>query len=163
MSGVKHTPGPVVPIDGQSFSSEQDWINRASRVLTAHQSYNNTEHGEAQGWRGPHFTALCFDQAGNRMRCGGDFKRATKEGTYPVWWVWPDQIVDAITAQSDILHALTEASTTIAMLRRNVVTEIEKHDGLFRWEGVPEALQARIVQCDAALARARGEQDGGGE
>ena len=96
MSGVKHTP-VLVPIDGQSFSSEQDWINRASRVLTAHPAYHNAEHGETKGWRGPHFTALCFDQAGNRMRNGGDFMRATKEETYPVWWIWPDQIVPVLT------------------------------------------------------------------
>ncbi|WP_341020959.1 hypothetical protein [Brevundimonas diminuta] len=101
MSGVKHTPGPLVPIDGQSFASEQDWINRASRVLTAHQSYNNTEHGDDHGWRGRHFTALCFDQAGNRMRCGGDFMRATKEATYPVWWIWPDQIVSIARARGE--------------------------------------------------------------
>ena len=83
---------PFVAVEGQSFSSEQDWINRATRVLTSHPAYNNTEHGEAKGWRGPHFTTMCFDQAGNRVRNGGDFKRATTAGTYPVWWIWPDQI-----------------------------------------------------------------------
>lgn len=88
----------VVPIEGQSFSSEQDWINRATRCLTSHPEYRNTEHDGGNGWRGPHFTALCFDQAGNRMRNGGDFQRATREGTYPVWWIWPDQIVNAIAA-----------------------------------------------------------------
>lgn len=87
---------PFVPIAGQSFCSEEDWINRATRALTSHPEYLNTEHGERRGWRGHHFTALCFDQAGNRMRNGGDFMRATKEGTYPVWWIWPDQIVSAL-------------------------------------------------------------------
>ena len=96
-AGGAHTP--LVPIDGQSFSSEQDWIHRASRVLTRHAEYNNTEHGKTKGWRGPHFTALCFDQAGRRMRNGGDFMRATKEATYPVWWIWPDQIVSALATQ----------------------------------------------------------------
>ena len=59
-----------------------------------------------------------------------------------------------IAAAPDLLEALEQARTTIAMLRRNVVTEIERHDGLFRWEGVPEVLQFRIDQCDAAIARA---------
>jgi len=85
-----------VPIEGQSFINEQDWINRATRCLTLHPEYLNTEHGKVKGWRGPHFTALCFDQAGRRMRNGGDFMRATKEGTYPVWWIWPDQVAEAI-------------------------------------------------------------------
>lgn len=96
MGAQPHAAGRVVPVEGQSFSCEQDWINRATRTLTGHEAYNNTEHGERPGWRGPHFTALCFDQAGNRMRNGGDFKRATAEGTYPVWWVWPDQIVGLV-------------------------------------------------------------------
>lgn len=90
-----------IPVEGQSFSSQQDWVNRATRALTGHPSYLNTEHGETKGWRGPHFTALCFDQAGNRMRNGGDFMRATEEGTYPVWWIWPDQIEPLLRAQSE--------------------------------------------------------------
>ena len=85
-----------VPIPGQSFSCEQDWINRATRMLTGHPQYNNTEHGEKKGWRGHHFTAMCFDQLGRRVRQGGDFKRATEENAYPVWWIWPDQIADAL-------------------------------------------------------------------
>lgn len=91
--------GTFVPVDGQSFSSEQDWINRASRVLTRHPDYNNTEHGDEKGWRGPHFTALCFDQSGSRMRNGADFMRATAEATYPVWWIWPDQIAAILRAK----------------------------------------------------------------
>ena len=99
-------PTPCVPVDGQSFSCQQDWVNRASRALTSHPQYHNTEHGEATGWRGAHFTALCFDQAGNRMRNGGDFMRAEAEQSYPVWWVWPDQI-------NDLLRAAEKATTAI--------------------------------------------------
>lgn len=87
---------PFVPFDGQSFSSEQDWINRASRVLTAHPEYNNTQHAKQKGWNGHHFTALCFDQMGRRCLSGADFMLATEEETYPIWWVWPDQIADAM-------------------------------------------------------------------
>lgn len=89
---------PFIAVPGQSFGCEQEWINRATRALTSHPDYLNTEHSEVKGWRGPHFTALCFDQAGNRMRNGGDFMRATREKTYPVWWVWPDQINDLLRA-----------------------------------------------------------------
>jgi len=84
---------PIIPIPGQSFSCEQDWINRASRVLTCHPQYRNTEHdGPATGWRGPHFTTMCFDQKGRRCRNGGDFQRAKDDNAYPIWWIWPDQI-----------------------------------------------------------------------
>lgn len=88
---------PFVPIPGQSFSCQQDWVNRASRVLTAHPEYRNTEHnGPEKGWRGSHFTALCFDQLGRRCRCGADFRIAEEDDAYPIWWIWPDQIVNAI-------------------------------------------------------------------
>lgn len=108
MSDGKHTAErPFVAVEGQSFSCHQDWVNRATRRLTSHPSFNNTEHGETKGWRGEHFTALCFDQAGRRMRNGGDFMRATKEGTYPVWWIWPDQIVALLAATPDLLATLT--------------------------------------------------------
>ena len=82
-----------VAVSGQSFATKQDWINRASSVLTFHPDYNDTAHrGPEKGWRGYHFTALCFDQKGRRTRNGGDFQRAEDDGAYPVWWVWPDQI-----------------------------------------------------------------------
>ena len=86
-----------IPIEGQSFSNQQDWINRAAKKLTDHPKYHNTEHqGPAKGWRGEHFTTMCFDQKGRRCRNGADFQRAEDEGTYPIWWVWPDQIAGLI-------------------------------------------------------------------
>lgn len=85
-----------VPIKGQSFSSHQDWVNRANRVLTWHPKYRNTEHGEGKGWRGEHFTALCFDQKGRRCRNGGDMRRSDEDNAFPVWWVWPDQVAELI-------------------------------------------------------------------
>jgi len=85
-----------IAVEGQSFSSYQDWINRASRALTSHPEYNNTAHLHVTGWRGYDFTAMCFDQMGRQCRNGGDFQRAQNEGAFPVWWVWPDQIVGLI-------------------------------------------------------------------
>lgn len=82
-----------IAVPGQSFATHGEWVVRASRVLTSHPDYNNTENsGPERGWRGPHFTALCFDQKGRRVRNGGDFSRADEDGAFPVWWVWPDQI-----------------------------------------------------------------------
>lgn len=45
---------------------------------------------------GHHFTAMCFDSLGRRIRNGGDFQRAEDEGAFPVWWVWPDQIPELV-------------------------------------------------------------------
>lgn len=86
-----------VPIASQCFVSHREWVSSARYQLTAHPKYHNTEHeGPATGWRGEHFTALCFDQKGRRCRNGGDFKRAEEEGAFPVWWVWPDQIAELL-------------------------------------------------------------------
>lgn len=59
----------------QCFTSEQEWINKASSWLKRHPSYSEF------------FRAICFDATGKICRNGGDFSRAT----YPVYWVWPDQ------------------------------------------------------------------------
>ena len=87
-----------VAIAGQSFYSHQDWVNRASKVLTCHPMYRNTEHPKKVGWQGSHFTALCFDQKGRRCKSGEDMRIAHEEGAFPVWWVWPDQIAALIMA-----------------------------------------------------------------
>lgn len=87
-------------VKGQSFASHEDWINRASQVLTSHPDYHNTEFdGPKRGWRGSHFTTMCFDQRGRRVRTGKDFKAAKDDGAFPVWWIWPDQIADLIMGE----------------------------------------------------------------
>lgn len=84
------------PYERQQFTSHQQWVNKASSWLTRHPQYNNTEHGEIKGWRGNHFTAMCFDSLGRRVTNGGDFRRAEEEGAFPVWWIWPDQIPELV-------------------------------------------------------------------
>ena len=102
-----------VPVEGQSFSSREDWVRRGRSRLTSHPDYHNTEHeGPAKGWRGAHFTALCFDQKGRRVRNGGDFQRAEDDGAFPVYWVWPDQI-DALL-RADEAQAMVAAELEAA-------------------------------------------------
>jgi hypothetical protein len=76
----------------QSFDNFEQWVAKATSWLTRHPLYRNTEHGESKGYRGRHFTAICFDTAGRICRNGGDMMRARDEGCFPVRWVWPDQI-----------------------------------------------------------------------
>lgn len=122
---------PFVAVDGQSFRCQQDWINRAPHVLTRHPQYHNTEHdGPAKGWRGAHFTTMCFDQLGRRVRNGGDFQRAEDDATYPVWWIWPDQIAELLMTKSvaDATHeqAIAEAERRGAeRMRERAVREME--------------------------------------
>ena len=88
------------PFPDQCFHSHPQWVNKASSWLTNHGQYNNTEHGETKGWRGHHFTAMVFDSFGRRCRNGADMKRADDENAFPIWWIWPDQIVDLVQSQA---------------------------------------------------------------
>lgn len=60
----------------QSFTSYQQWVNKASSWLTNHPNYHEK-----------FFKAICFDSEGMICLTGGDMKKAV----YPVYWVWPDQ------------------------------------------------------------------------
>ena len=86
---------PFIPVSGQYFLNFDDWVNSAASRLTEHCEYLNTEHG-GEGYRGAHFTALCFDQRGRHCRTGRDFMRARSDDTFPIWWVWPDQLLDLL-------------------------------------------------------------------
>lgn len=85
-----------IPIKGQSFGSHQEWVDYATRRLTSHPKFNDTQHGSIKGYRGKHFTAMCFDQKGRQCTSGGDFARSDKERMFPVWYIWPDQIPELI-------------------------------------------------------------------
>jgi hypothetical protein len=88
---------PFVAVELQYFRDYHQWVCKASSWLTQHDEYRNTEHdGPAKGWRGHHFTAMCFDQKGRRCRNGADMARARDDDAFPVWWVWPDQIADLL-------------------------------------------------------------------
>jgi hypothetical protein len=77
-------------IADQKFDTWDHWVILASRVLTAHPRYREGEEwSEPNPWR-----ALCFDTKGRACRSGVDFRRARDEGTFPVRWVWPDQMVE---------------------------------------------------------------------
>lgn len=85
----------------QRFDSFEQWVAKASIRLTRHPHYLNTEHPthvDTTGWRGPHFTAICFDTAGRICRNGGDMMRARDEGCFPVRWIWPDQVPELVRA-----------------------------------------------------------------
>lgn len=75
-------------LERQRFDSHREWVNFASRVLTAHPRYN-----EGADWSEPNpFKAICFDAQGRHCQDGGDFRRADEEDAFPVRWLWPDQI-----------------------------------------------------------------------
>lgn len=111
---------PFIAIEGQSFSSRQDWISRAKYRLTSHPDYFNAEHdGDGKkGWRGNHFTAMCFDQRGRRCKIGADFARATRDNAYPIWWVWPDQIATLIMYREEFQRDAPQSADIAELERR---------------------------------------------
>lgn len=75
----------------QMFASFNEWLNWAF-LLTAHKDYHPTT-----------FRAICFDTQGRLCSIGKDFMRARDEGTFPIRWVWPDQV------PAYVLHGFQEA------------------------------------------------------
>lgn len=61
----------------QSFSSEQEWVNKGRSWLTR---------------RGPNVRAICYDTKGRHCSSGFDMARAQEEGAFPVRYIWPDQV-----------------------------------------------------------------------
>ena len=98
-----------IPIKGQSFHNQAEWVAKASTALTGHPLFNDVAHG-ASGYRGEHFKALCFDQKGRRCTCGADFQRAEDDNSYPVWYIWPDQISYLLMGNRDERQRLEDSS-----------------------------------------------------
>jgi hypothetical protein len=71
----------------QKFHTFSQWVTHASRVLTSHPDYCERN-----------YRAICFDTLGRVCRNGGDFGRARDEGTFPIAWLWPDQVAELAVA-----------------------------------------------------------------
>lgn len=104
----------------QRFDSFEQWLDKASSWLTRHPEYNNTQHGKTKGYRGQHFTAICFDTKGRLCRDGADMQRAKAEGTFPVRWVWPDQMPGIILRADEALLQCSAAGQWLNMLIEHV-------------------------------------------
>lgn len=84
----------MIDIKDQKFDTFNEWVNMASRYLTAHPRYN-----EGINYSEPHpFKATCFDSLGRLCLNGGDMRRADEQNAFPVYWIWPDQIGEALIA-----------------------------------------------------------------
>lgn len=68
-------------LEQQHFNCFGDWVHHAHIVLTGHPEYD-----------GDSFRATCFDTKGQLCKIGTDFMRARDEETFPIYWIWPDQI-----------------------------------------------------------------------
>ena len=77
----------------QQFDSFTQWVNKGSHWLMR-------RHPDR---------AVCFDSIGRVCANGGDFMRARDESTFPVHYLWPDQIAKlAITHQGQLLDIIHE-------------------------------------------------------
>ena len=102
--------------EGQ-FDSHQDWVNRASRVLTVRRE-----------------PAVCIDAKGRRCYTGADMRRAEEEDAFPVRYFWECEMTAPVAqhaesgAQAEELRAalleltatqrkLIDANAELAMYR----------------------------------------------
>lgn len=74
----------------QKFSSFDDWVRTASRKLA---SRDMTKAPFRYRTPAEQDRAICYDTKGRRCWIGGDFMRARDEGTFPVHYIWPEQII----------------------------------------------------------------------
>lgn len=79
----------------QQFDDFTQWVNKASSWLTRHPDYNEKC-----------FKAICFDAKGRHCKMGGDFMRARDENTFPVRWLWPDQIGEIVLGRDECVRAI---------------------------------------------------------
>lgn len=156
MSEAAYSP----PFEGQAFATRQQWVNKASSWLTCHPEYNNTEHHPEHGWRGHHFTAMCFDAKGRRVRTGGDFHKAQEEEAFPVWWVWPDQIPDlvaALAAKEEENMSLRNAMNRIKPWLADALSDAEMSDAAAADLAFVNGVLATSNSRDAAREKATSE------
>lgn len=80
------------------------------------------------------------------------------EGVYLVADDLPIEDANMIAAAPMLRDELTEARTTLSILRTQIMVEIGRcpDPSESRWEGVPEKLRERIDAIDTAIAKARG-------
>lgn len=78
-------------LKAQKFSSFDDWVNTAQRKLAV----NHRDEKFRQSYKTPpeDERAICFDTKGRRCFIGRDFMRARDEQTFPVHFIWPDQMI----------------------------------------------------------------------
>ena len=74
----------------QQFDTFEQWVGKASSWLTRHPDYSDERHNT--------FRAICFDAHGRRCAIGRDFARARDEDTFPIKWLWPDQVGHVVNA-----------------------------------------------------------------
>jgi hypothetical protein len=67
-----------------------------------------------------------------------------------------DYLRALMKAYQEQRRALEQTAITLRMLKRNIETEIKRYGGMHRWEGVPEAIQARIDDAEDAIATTAG-------
>lgn len=68
----------------QQFDTFVEWKNKASSWLTRRWRWEDDYENRA----------VCFDAQGRVCSRGGHFMRADQENTFPVRWLWPEQIAE---------------------------------------------------------------------
>jgi hypothetical protein len=93
--------------------------------------------------------ALNFDKRGS-------FPQAEMDGHQYLYEGQAEANASLIAAAPELYAELTEARTTLSILRTQVMVEIGRcpDPSESRWEGVPEKLKDRLDAIDAALAKA---------
>lgn len=73
-------------IENQQFDTYEEWVSyRNEWLFVTNRAGELVEPDDRE-------RAICFDSLGRRMSTGRDFVLADKAKTFPVRWLWPDQV-----------------------------------------------------------------------
>ncbi len=114
----------------QRFNSFQEWVNKASSWLTRHPRYKPDGR----------FFAICFDAKGRQCSNGGDFQRANDEDTFPVRWLWPDQVGELAIASRNVAETLNGGFVRCGICNaQETTTDIDFAPDLYAALGIKQA------------------------
>lgn len=74
-------------LQNQQFDSFEEWVSNRHWLMKPHPRKPNELVEPEDGDR-----AIMFDARGRRVAGGRDMVLARKEGTFPVRWLWPEEI-----------------------------------------------------------------------
>lgn len=142
----------------QQFENFDEWVSNKEWLMKPNPRTGELERPE------PGDAPICFDSVGRHMAGGRDFVLAKKAGTFPIRWLWPEQVggvalfsigCRALKYQSEVaLMALEETyagdpivenlRATLLMMDR--IGSPSGADGLHRM-----AIQASLVNEAASI------------
>lgn len=136
--------------ENQQFEDFEQWVSHRGTWL-AIKNERTLDYQIPE----PEDAAICFDSRGRRLLRGRDFILAKKEGTFPVYWLWPEQ-VGSVALYSIGSRALKYHAEVLLANLGGAQVDVDTNDintvlGMMDRIGTPAAADALHDQMVKAL------------